>query len=332
MSSNTSLLRKADLAIADLQNNGGELSPEQGAAFIRKLIKQPTLIRVCRVVEMLAPQRKINKIGFGARILRAATSGQALGAPTNSGLGGRAKPSTSQIQLNTKEVIAQVNIPYDVMEDNIERATTADNGLPNTGPGGLRQTIIDLIAERAALDMEELALLGDTSYVSPTSDADDAAYMSLFDGWNKIANANGNVYDAGNASIAKSIFKQGLKTMPSQYQRNKAALNHFISVNNETEYRDTLADRGTALGDQMTQGTSPTYAYGSPVIPVALMPEDRGLYTDPLNLIFGIQRQVSLEFDKDIAARVYLIVLTARIAFQIEESEAIVAYENISSV
>ena len=81
--------------------------------------------------------------------------------------------------------------------------------------------------------------------------------------------------------------------MPSQYQRNKAALNHFVSVNNETEYRDTLADRGTALGDQMTQGTSPSYAFGSPVVPVALMPETNGLFTDPLNLIFGIQRQVS---------------------------------------
>ena len=45
MTTNSSLLRKADLAIADLQSNGGELSPEQGAAFIRKLIKQPTLIR-----------------------------------------------------------------------------------------------------------------------------------------------------------------------------------------------------------------------------------------------------------------------------------------------
>jgi hypothetical protein len=330
MSTNNSLLRKADLAIADLQNNGGELSPEQGASFIRKLIKQPTLIRVCRVVEMLAPQRKINKIGFGTRILRAATSGVALNAPTNSGLGGRAKPTTSQIQLNTKEVIAQVNIPYDVMEDNIERATTADNALPNTGPAGLRQTIIDLIAERAALDMEELGLLGDTNYAS--GDSDDTAYMSLFDGWNKNATANGNVYDAAGSSISKSIFKQGLKTMPSQYQRNKAALNHFVSVNNETEYRDTLADRGTALGDQMSQGTSPTYAFGSPVVPVALMPESNGLFCDPLNLIFGIQRQVSMEFDKDITERVYIIVLTARIAFQIEESTAVVAYENIATV
>ena len=332
MSSNGSLLRKADLAIADLSTNGGVLNPEQGAAFIRVLIKQPTLIRVCRVVEMTAPIRKINKIGFGSRILRAATSATALTASGSNGtaLDGRAKPTTSQIQLQTKEQIAEVRIPYDVMEDNIERATTAQNELPNTGPAGLRQTIIDLIAERAALDMEELGLLSYTSYTNG-GDADDQAYLTQFSGWLNNAQTNGNVYDAQGASIAKSIFKQGLKTMPSQYQRNKAALNHFVSVNNETEYRDTLADRGTALGDQMTQGTSSAYAFGSPVVPVALMPETNGLFTDPLNLIFGIQRQVSMEFDKDISARVYIIVLTARIAFQIEESTAIVAYNNIAT-
>lgn len=330
MSSNGSLLRKADLAIADLQTNGGVLNPEQGAAFIRKLIKQPTLIRVCRVVEMVAPIRKINKIGFGARILRAATSGVALAAADGT-LGTRAKPTTEQIELQTKEQIAEVRIPYDVMEDNIERATVAQNELPNTGPAGLRQTIIDLIAERAALDMEELGLLSYTSYVN-AADAGDQAFLSQFSGWLNNAQTNGNVVDAAGASISKAVFKQGLKTMPSQYQRNKAALNHFVSVNNETEYRDTLADRGTALGDQMTQGTSPTYAFGSPVLPVALMPEASGLYTDPLNLIFGIQRQVSMEFDKDISERVYIIVLTARIAFQIEESAAIVAYENIGTV
>ena len=333
MSSNGSLLRKADLAIADLATNGGELNPEQGAAFIRKLIKQPTLIRVCRVVEMVAPIRKINKIGFGSRLLRAATSAVALTANGSNGtaLDGRAKPTTEQIELQTKEQIAEVRIPYDVMEDNIERATTANNELPNTGPAGLRQTIIDLIAERAALDMEELMLLSSLSYTNG-ADADDQAYLSQFTGWLSNATTNGNVYDAAGASISKAIFKQGLKTMPSQYQRNKAALNHFVSVNNETEYRDTLADRATALGDQMTQGTSSAYAYGSPVVPVALMPESNGLYTDPLNLIFGIQRQVSMEFDKDITARVYIIVLTARVAVQIEESEAIVAYENIATV
>ena len=117
MTTNSSLLRKADIAIADLTANGGELTPEQGASFIRKLIKQPTLIRKCRVVEMMASKRKINKIGFGTRILRKATASVALTANQ------RSKPTTEQIELDTKEQIAEVRLPYNVLEDNIERAS-----------------------------------------------------------------------------------------------------------------------------------------------------------------------------------------------------------------
>jgi Phage capsid family len=318
------------LALSDLTANGGVLMPEQGAAFIRKLIKQPVLIKRCRVVEMISPQRKINKIGFGTRILRKATSATALAAPTSSGLGGRAVPTTSQIELTTAEQIAQVNLPYDVLEDNIERATTAGNEPPNTGPGGLRDTLIDMISERAALDIEELGLLSNTAYTNG-SDADDQAFLSQSDGWLQLTQANGNVFDSTGTPVSKTMFKDALQTLPVQYQRNKAALNHFVSVNNETTYRDTLADRGTSLGDTMVQGTGPVYAYGSPVTPVAMMPETQALYTDPMNLIFGIQRQVSLEYDKDITARVYIIVLTMRIAFQIEETQAAVITDNIGS-
>jgi len=324
MSSNNSLLRKADLAIADLQANGGELNPEQSASFIRKMIKQPTLLRDCRVVEMTSPQRKINKIGFGTRIMRKAQSGTALTAAQ------RSKPTTEQIQLNTKEQIAEVRIPYDVMEDNIERATAANNEASNSGPGGLRQTIIDLIGERSASDLEELCLLADTTYTNG-ADQDDEDYLSQFDGWYKNVSADGNVVDVANATVGKAMFKAGLKALPVQYQRNKSLLTHYVSTNNETEYRDTLADRGTSLGDQMVQGNAPVGAYGSPVKPAHYMPDDKGLFLDPKNMIFGIQRQVSLEFDKNISERVYIIVLTCRVDVEIEEAEAAVAYENIAA-
>jgi len=324
MTTNLSLLQKADLAISDLQATGGELQPEEAATFIRKLIKTPKLIRQCRVVEMTAPKRKINKIGFASRILRKATSATALTQAQ------RSKPTTEQIELDTKEQIAEVRLPYDVLEDNIERAMAANNEASNTGPGGLRQTLIELIAERAATDLEELAINGDTDYVNG-GDQDDEDYLSQVDGWLKNGEENGNVADVSNATISKAVFKMGLKALPVQYQRNLAAMHHFVSVNNETEYRDTLADRGTALGDQMTTGRSPAFAYGSPVDGVHWMPEPRGIFTNPLNLIFGIQRQVSMEFDKDITARVYIIVLTCRIDFKIEEAEALTVYENIAS-
>lgn len=325
MSSNQSLLRKADLAIADLQNNGGELAPEEGSSFIRKLIKQPTLLRQVRTVEMLAPQRKINKIGFGARILRKGVSATAL---TQSQ---RSKPVTEQITLNTKEQIAEVRIPYDVMEDNIERASAANNEASNTGPGGLRQTIIELIAERTALDLEELGLLADTDYVNG-GDQDDEDFLSQVDGYLARAEDDGNVVNAQGATISKAIFKAGVKAMPDQYLRNKAAMKHFVSVDQELEYRDTLADRGTALGDAAVQSDEARRVFGSAVEAVSLMPEARGLFTNPLNLIFGIQRQVSMEFDKDITSRVYIIVVTCRVDFQIEETEAIVTYTNLGTV
>ena len=324
MSSNQSLLQKADLAIADLTANGGTLLPEQGANFIRKLILQPTIMRQARTVEMTTPKRKINKIGFGSRILRKATSATAL-TPAQ-----RAKPTTEQIELNTQEQIAEVRLPYDVLEDNIERAQAANNEGSNTGPDGLRQTLIDLIAERAALDMEELGLLADTAYTN-AGDQDDEDYLSQLDGWLKRAKTNGNAVDVENATISRQVFKEGMKTMPKQYLRNIAQMKHYVSVNNEIEYRDTLANRTGQLGDGMTTGQLEAFAYGSPVSPVQMMPEAEGIYTHPLNLILGIQRDVSMEFDKDITARVYIIVLTTRIDFQVEEVEAVTHYSNIAS-
>ena len=59
------------------------------------------------------------------------------------------------------------------------------------------------------------------------------------------------------------------------------------------------------------------------------MPEDKGIFCNPLNLIMGIQRQIMMEFDKDITTREYIIVLTVRLDFQVEEAEAAVVYNNI---
>jgi hypothetical protein len=51
--------------------------------------------------------------------------------------------------------------------------------------------------------------------------------------------------------------------------------------------------------------------------------------THPLNLIFGVQRQIHIESDKDIQAREYIIVLTARVDLQVEEELAGVKYINL---
>ena len=146
---NPELIKKADLVLADLTSNGGILNPEQSDRFLKVLIESPTILKDARTVPMNSPVMKINKIGFGSRILRPAVENTALVSSD------RSKPDTTQLTMTTKEVIAEVRIPYGVLEDNIEQ-------------GNLENTILNLIAERAALDFEELILLGDIGSGYPT--------------------------------------------------------------------------------------------------------------------------------------------------------------------
>jgi len=320
MSANETLLQKADWAIGDLTANSGLLNPEQANAFIRKLLIQPTLLAQARRVVMNAPTRKINKIQFASRILKAGYTAGLSRTLDDTANRERSKVTTEQIELNTKEVIAEVRLPYEVIEDNLERGNiglSRDGG--GASSGGIVSTIMDLIAERAALDLEELAILGDTGSADP--------YLALTDGY--LARFTSNVVDAGGANISRTIMKNGSKTMPTQYRRQRSQMRHYLSTEQEIEYRDTLANRETSFGDGQHQSVSTVWAAGTPVEGVGLMPGAQGLLTHPLNLIFGIQRQIHIESDKDIQAREYIIVLTARVDMQVEEELAGVKYANL---
>lgn len=320
MSSNAAIIQKADWALSDLSANGGLMSPEQSSAFIRKLLVQPTLLAQTRRVVMNSPKRKINKISFAERILRAGVQGGAKIVLDDTVNKTRAKPTTEQIELNSQEVIAEIRLPYEVIEDNIEGGNIG-NGMGGSGQpsGGITDTIMTLIAERAALDLEELAILGNTGSADP--------FLKLTNGF--LARATTYVVDAAGDPVSRALFKNGMKTLPSQYRRLRSQMRHFVSTENEIEYRELLANRETALGDAYLQSTNPVFGAGAPVEGVGLMPAASGFLTHPMNLIFGIQRQIHIESEKDISAREYKIVLTARVDFQVEEDDAIVKYANI---
>jgi HK97 family phage major capsid protein len=298
MPSNRTIVEKADIAVSNLISTGGYLNPIQANTFIRLLIDQPTLINEIRVVPMNAPTMEINKIGFATRILKKApAAGTALGATD------RSKPTTEQVTLSTTEVIAEVHIPYDVLEDNIER-------------GRLEDTIMAMITERASLDLEELLIQGDTT-LSDT-------YLKLKNGMLKAATSHVVDYSATAPGISKRIFKAGVKAMPNKYMRNRTQMRFYVSPDAETEYADSLANRETTLGDTKILNWTPNYAYGVPVKPAALMPDDKALFTYPKNMILGVQRQIMIETDRDIRARVLIVVVTLRIDIKYETEDAVV--------
>lgn len=310
---NKELLKKADMALGDLAA-GGRLSVEQSNSFLRTVMDAPTLLNQARQVVMTAPEREINKIGLGSRILRPAVEGTGLA------VGDRSKVDLGKVTLQSKEVIAELRLPYTVIEDNIERGSV-NFGQANAS-GGILDTILTLIGQRAALDLEELAILGDTG----SGDA----FLAMVDGW--LVDNTAHTVDAVGAVPTRSLFTEGLKALPDKYKRDRRALRHFVGVNAEIDYGDSLAGRETAMGDSKHQNATPNYAAGVMVEGVAQMPAARGILTVPRNLIFGIHRDISLEYEKMISERMYKIVLTARVDFKTEETDAVVVYDNIGSL
>ncbi len=311
---NKDLIQRTDLALADLSANGGLLQPEQSSAFIDMILDQPTILKQVRQVRMGAPEKKINKIGFAARILKAATQvGGANDDGTNDrylAKADRSKPTTMQITLNTKEVIAEVRLPYEALEDNIEGQS-------------LESHIMRLIAERAAIDLEELALAGDTASLDP--------YLALQDGYMKRMTSH--IVANAAAGCNPALFTNGLLAMPQKYLRNLNQLKHFVTIANTIKYRQNVSARATGYGDSALTQNIPIYAAGvsveaAPMLAI-LDSGKQGFLTFPQNLLFGIQRDIRVETDKDIRSREYIIVLTARVALQIEDEAATVKYTNI---
>lgn len=302
MEDNKTILEKADMALSDL-TTGGLLVPEQAKKFIRILIDEAKLMKMSTVTPMKSHTLELNKIKFGTRVLRAGSENVALPEAD------RSKPNTSKVTLVAKLFKGQVNMSYELLEDNIEQET-------------LKSTIMQLMGEAIARDLDEVLVRGDTASTDP--------FLAQFDG--VLKGATTNIVNAGTTPITKSILRDMLKAMPSPYLRNKASLKYLTSVDAEIDYRDSLSNRMTVTGDKALDGLTPVGYSGIPVIDIPLFPENLGvgtnetniLLTDPKNVDVGIWRNIQIETDKDIQAGKVIIVVTMRVDMKYIEEPAVV--------
>ena len=305
---NRTILEKADLALADLTAGGGILKPAQAQKFMRLLIKQSVLMQQATVVPMASPKQQISKIKFGTRILRPGQEATALVAAD------RAKPDMTSGELDAKLFKAEVRLSDEVLEDSIER-------------GELRQTIMEMIAEAISRDMEEVVVKGDTASADP--------FLAVMDG--VLKQATSHVVDAAGAPISKNLLSDRLKTLPSEHLRDKKSMAFLTSVDADLNYRNTLAERATAVGDKFLEGDTPVLYSGVPVQSVPLFPENLGvssdqtviLLTNPKNIQIGIWRQIRIESQREISEGTLKIVATLRFDVKFAEEPGVAKSINV---
>lgn len=305
---NRTILEKADLALSDLTTGGGMLQPAQAQKFLRILINEAVILKQSTVVPMRSPKQLIEKIRFANRILRSGSEAVALP------VGDRALPNLGKVELDAQLFKAEVRLNNEVLEDSIER-------------GQLRQTIMQLMAEAIARDVDEVIIQGDTTSPDP--------FLAKLDGI--LKQSTSNIVDAQNQTTNKTVFRDMLKTMPHPFLRNKKELRFFASVNSEIDYKDSLADRATIGGDKFTEEDVPAAYSGVPVLHVPMFPENLGpgtnatdiILTDPKNINVGIWRNIRVEVDKIVWEGVLVIVATLRFDVKYAEETAVVKAVNV---
>jgi hypothetical protein len=307
------IVERAMIVVDDLVDNGGYLNPTQASEFIQLVTNRPTIMKDLRTINMPGPQMKINKLGFGTRVLHAAPASgvdanqEAPGALTERGLEieNYAVPVTEHVDLETKELIAEIRLPYDVLEDNIEQDR-------------FEQSVMELLAAHVAADLEDLIINGDTN------SGDE--FLGSMNGMLKMATRNNIVVSPTPSTLDRIPFKHGIIAMPPRYFRDKRNFKFYTSHVVEIEMADSMVPRYTSLGDErlLNDYVDQVRLYGVPLSACAFMPDTNYLLCNPQNLIMGLQRRIQIETDKNISQRVIIIVLTLRMALAIEETRAVV--------
>ena len=300
---NKTIMAKADMEVADLIADGGYLQDEQAEKFLVDVIKESVLLRMVNVQGLKSHTKLIDKIGIDGRVLRPGTSGHALAAAD------RVKPKTDQVTLNTHLMKAEIRLNDEVLEDNIEG-------------GKFKNTVMMMMAEYVALDMDDLLANGDTSSADPL--------LALLNGM--IASATTNIVNGGSNPIAKSMLKDAIKAMPSEYNRMRKNQKFLTSEDAQIDYHDYLADRATALGDKKVEDDSLDKYGNRPIVPVPVFPDDLGagndetniLLLDPKDAVWGVWRNIRVETDRDITTGEWIMVTSVRAGFVYRREDAVV--------
>lgn len=300
-----------DLAVSTLTSGGGKLLDDQADTFFRKVIDRPGLIGDIRNVQMNSDTMNINKIGLGSMILKVAPTGtppyivDGVGETfsNNRQLAStdRFSPTFEQVKLVVKEYLAEIHLTDDVMENNLEQ----DN---------IQNVILDLASARLATDLETVLITSDTTNGAL------ATVLQLQNG--VLKRVVTNVVDAAGATVSLDQFANLQLAIPTKYTNSLSAMKYYVHHYKEIAWRQTLAARGTLLGDATLTGNSAVPALGIDLQRVAQMPQSNILLTDPKNIIMGVQRDMRLETERYPRSRMTAFIFTLKVGFQLEQEDA----------
>ncbi len=272
MSSNRQLMKDAMTSGETLTGTGkgGLLNPEQAKKFISYMTDKTALLKDTRLEQMAAPEKQLDFLLIGSRLIRKATEAT---SPTE-----LTAANTSRKELRSVKVRLAADITSEFQEDNIERQNAAER-------------IARDLAQQFGNDLADLMLNGDTAATGA-----DVSFLTIGDGIIKQAktSADTHKYKLAGTDYKGTIFPGMLKLMPNKFKNDRNNMRIYCSSSVADTYILSVTDRATVLGDDTLKTGLFDKFLGIKVFPVEYMPDDVIILTHRLNLVSGVQRAMKV--------------------------------------
>jgi len=284
---------------------GGLLNPQQRDEFVHHVVDESAFVRnFGRVVTMSAPVEEIDRLHLGERVMHHANESV---EPGNDKL---VQITSDKLTLSTQEYIIIWNESDRIAEDTIAK-------------DGTNRTIAEMIAAQAGNDLEDFALFSDTT----SADAD----LNKQEGFLRLLQTQspGSHYVTVSGVFGTSVAHTMIKAMPTKWRNKNLAF--AVSENSLQNYRNTISQRETQLGDTQLASDSFPRLFGRPVIGIPRLSDNLAILTPMNNFVVGVHRDITRESERKPRKRSTEWTITTRIGFGLDNSDATVWNDSLTA-
>lgn len=320
------LMQKSAVDSTSLPNS--VLSRQQADRFIDLVVDETVLMKEVRVVRIDHQKGEINKLDLGNIVTE--------GAHTTS----RATthvPTERILTYDTEKYRSAFDLKTDFTEDNIEKA-------------GIRDRLLGMFSKRIAIDIELAAIQGDDALTTGDAATPENNLLGVNNGFQKILETivpAGQKIDAAGAAPSKRLYYEMKRRVPSRYRAAKPDYVWIVPSGPADKWSLDWSDRETAGGDSAMgfnnlKSRLQPGPWGIPMLEVPLMPEDlpygtqgktdgSQIYCTPLkNLVYFVQRDITIEWDRQPRQDMWEVTIHFRVDFQVENGDLVVMADNVA--
>jgi len=317
------LMSKSAIDQTSLPNS--VLNRKQADRFIDLVVNESVLMQEVRVVRIDHQKGEINKLDLGDIVTE--------GAHTTSKASTH-NPTERILTYDTEKYRSAFDLKTDFTEDNIEKS-------------GIRDRLLGMFSKRISIDVELAAIQGDESLTTGDAATAENNLLGVNNGFETILNTAvpaAQKIDAGGAAPSKRLYYEMKRRVPSRYRAAKPNYVWVVPSGPADKWSLDWSDRETAGGDgamhfnNLKSRLQPG-PWGIPMLEVPLMPEDltwgtagtdgSSIWLTPLqNLVYFVQRDITIEWDRQPRQDMWEVTIHFRVDFQVENGDLVVMAQN----